>query len=222
MQNDICVHKGFDDNVQLCDGFCPVECEDDENFCPKENLPNGCKQPEDCLPKQKDHEGNICAHQQCPLECTETRHLCEGDVDEYGCKEEDICVLRQTSNKGELCPGTCPVECKNGEILCDGTIDYSDTVYQGCEGQDVCHVKAKDETGVYCPPDSASHLCPKACPPHEVLCEPYDGPLGCKGPYTCETRSKDDMDEFCPSTADCPVHCKTNEFNCPTGEDARL
>jgi len=219
LQNDICVHKGFDDNIELCDGFCPVECEEDENFCPKPNTENGCKQPEDCLPKQKDHDGNICAHQQCPLECTETRHFCEGAVDEYGCKEEDICVLLQTSNKGELCPGTCPVECQNGQILCVGTIDYSDTIYQGCEGQDVCHVKAKDETGVYCPPDSASHLCPKACPPHEVLCEPYEGPLGCKGPYTCETRSKDDMDEYCPSTADCPVHCKTNEFNCPTGTD---
>jgi len=220
LQNDICIHKGFDwDHIELCDGFCPVECEDDEIECPVDPEPNGCKKAEDCLPKQKDHEGNICSHQQCPLECTETRHLCEGDVDEYGCKEEDVCVLRQTSNKGELCPGTCPVECQNGEILCDGTTDYSDTIYQGCEGQDVCHVKAKDETGVYCPPDSASHLCPKACPPEEVLCDPYETPLGCKGPYTCETRSKDDMDEYCPSTADCPVHCKTNEYNCPTGED---
>merc|ERR1711963_535408 len=30
MQNDICIHKGFDNNYELCDGFCPVECEDTE------------------------------------------------------------------------------------------------------------------------------------------------------------------------------------------------
>jgi len=220
LQNDICIHKGFStDGVELCDGFCPVECEDDELFCPNENLPNGCKQAEDCVPKQRDHQSNICPQQQCPLECKETRHLCVGSVDDWGCKEDDECVLKQISDVGELCPGTCPVTCNDGEILCNGQIDYSDTEHKGCEGQDICHVKAKGDNLVYCPPDSASHLCPKACPPFEVLCEPWEGPTGCKGPYTCETRSKDDMDQYCPSTADCPTHCKPDEFNCPTGED---
>ena len=125
--------------------------------------------------------------------------------------------MKQTSNQGHLCSGTCPVDCQNGEIQCNGQTDYSDTIYQGCEGQDVCHVKSKDLNGVYCPPDSASHNCPKTCPPYEVLCPPYDTILGCKGPYECKTRSTDDMDEYCPSTADCPVHCNHNEFNCPTG-----
>jgi len=218
--NDICVHKGFsNDNIELCDGFCTVYCEDDELICPKDPLDNGCRQAEDCVPKQKDHDNNICPNQQCPLTCKDTEHLCEGAVDVYGCKEDDECVLKDTSNTGDLCPGTCPVECTNSQILCNGQIDYSDTILQGCVGQDICHTKAKDDEGVYCPPDSASHECPKACPQDEVLCPPYDGPLGCKGPYVCETRSKDDMDQYCPSTADCPVHCKQDEYPCPTGED---
>jgi hypothetical protein len=219
-QNDICIHKGFsNDGIQLCDGFCPVECEDTELFCPNENLPNGCKQAEDCIPKQRDHDSKICPQQQCPLECKETRHLCVGSVDDYGCKEDDVCVLKQTSDTGELCPGTCPVTCTDGEILCNGQIDWSDTEQKGCVGQDICHVKAKSDTLVFCPPDSASHECPKTCPPIEVLCEPYEGPTGCKGPYTCETRSVDNMDQYCPSTADCPVYCKPDEYNCPTGVD---
>lgn len=218
--NDECVPKGKDDSeVELCDGACVVYCEDDENYCPKEPLPNGCKQEADCVPKQKDHDDNICSYQQCPLECEETHHLCEGRIDEYGCKEEDICVIKARSQTGHICPGTCPVECQNGEILCDGTIDYSPGIHKGCPGQDICNVKAKNEELVYCPPESASHLCPKTCPEIEVLCTPYEGPLGCKGPYECHARSKDNVDDYCPSTADCPIHCSTNEYNCNTGED---
>jgi len=220
LQNDVCIHKGFsNDGITLCDGFCPVECEDDELFCPNPNLPNGCKVAEDCVPKQKDHQSNICPQQQCPLECSETHHLCVGPVDVWGCKEDDECVIKQTSIPGEPCPGTCPVTCKDSEVLCDGQIDYSDTELEGCKGQDVCHQKVKDDQGVYCPPDSASHLCPKACPPHEVLCEPYEGPLGCKGPYECYTRSVSDNDEYCPSTSDCPCQCAQSEYCCPRGND---
>jgi len=218
-QNDICIHKGFDETGLLCDGVCPVECEDGELLCSEGVDERGCANGDDCKPKQKSHDSLICPQQQCPLECEDSKHLCEGDVDVHGCKENDVCELRDVSSKGVLCPGTCPVTCNNGEVKCTGVIDYSDTDLNGCPGQDICHVKAKNENGVYCPPDSASHLCPKACPPNEVLCEPYEGPLGCKGPYECHPRSKDDMDEYCPSTADCPVHCKPNEFNCPQGDD---
>jgi len=218
-QNDKCVHKGFDFNGKLCKGNCPVECGDDELFCPQPNTVDGCKKPEECVKKQKDHEDNICAHQQCPLECTKKEQLCGGSVDKWGCKEDDVCEPRKTSDQNELCPGTCPVECQNGEILCDGTIDYSDTNLKGCKGQDICHVKAKNENGVNCPLESGSQLCPKLCPPGEVLCEPSEGPLGCKGQKECETRSTNEKDEFCPSTSDCPTHCSTNQYNCANGVD---
>lgn len=218
-QNDICVHKGFDySGIELCNGACPVVCEDNENDCPQPDNDSGCKVEAECKAKQQDHAGNICADQQCPLKCTEKQHFCEGDVLVDGCKEDDICVLKPTSQKGELCPGTCPVECVNGEILCNGQIEWDDTIYKGCKGQDICHVKAKNENEVYCPEESASHLCPKECPPIEILCPPYTGPLGCKGPNECHTRSTDNMGEYCPSTADCPKHCSTNEYNCATGE----
>jgi len=219
-QNDICVHKGFDfSGVALCNGACPIECGDDQNYCPLPDNDSGCKVEAECIDKQKDHNGNICAYQQCPVHCSGKFHFCEGEYDSDGCKEEDKCVLKQTSVTGALCPGTCPVTCQNGEILCEGQIEYGDTIYKGCKGQDICKVKAKNENEVYCPEDSASHLCAKACPPHEVLCEPYNGPLGCKGPNECHVRSKDDEDELCPSTADCPIHCTTNEYNCNTGID---
>lgn len=222
-KNDICVHRGFDySGIELCNGACPIECDElTENYCPQPDNDSGCTIEAECEDKQKDHEGNACTFQQCKVVCKDQFHYCEGPVDIYGCKEEDKCILKQTSKKNELCPGTCPVYCKNGETLCEGQIEYDDTIYEGCKGQDVCKVKAKNENEVYCPEESASHLCPKSCPPFEVLCQPYTGPTGCKGPYECHTRSKDIDGNYCPSTSDCPVHCSTNEYDCETGEDKK-
>ena len=214
-----CVEKGHGLNGLTCPGFCPEECETNEIECDVPRDPvTDCSVPALCIPKQVNNKGEDCTLQQCPVLCKETEHLCHGDVEVDGCKEADICVTRGVSVEGEQCQGTCPVECENGWIKCDGVIIY-DPPYTHCKGQDVCHVKAKNENGEFCPDSSASHGCPKSCPPDEVLCPAEEGVLGCKSEEVCRPKSKNDNDEYCPVTADCPTVCKPYEVNCPGGHD---
>ena len=174
--------------------------------------------PSLCIAKKTNNQGDDCTLQQCPIICKDTEHLCHGDVEDDGCMEADTCVLRGVSVQGETCQGTCPVECQSGWIKCDGITIY-EPPFEHCKGQDICHVKARDTNGHYCPDNSASHGCPKSCPPEEVLCPADEGPLGCKGEEICRTRSKDDNGEYCSLTADCPTVCKPFEINCPGGHD---
>ena len=220
MQNT-CVERGHGVNAMVCPGFCPEECNDMDNKCEVGRDPvTDCAVPARCIPKQINNNNEPCSEQHCPVICKVTEHLCRGDVLLDGCMEGDTCVPKGVSGEGETCPGTCPVTCENGWIKCDGQVNYVPP-YTHCIDQDICHVKAKNENGLHCMDSSASHGCPKTCPPDEVLCPPSEGALGCLEEAVCKPKSKDNRDNYCPSTSDCPTVCKHHEVNCPggTGDD---
>jgi len=220
-QCGICVPRGNSNagDHLLCDGVCEEECPCvTDKHCPKPEDENGCLQKADCIPCAKDFQGNCCPITYCPKICDECEHLCQGGLDEYGCPKEDFCVQRQVADNGiTLCPGTCPCCCENDHICCPGVIEYDDPEFKGCRGQDVCKPKAKDDTFVYCPDDSASHNCECHCKPCEICCPPHPGITGCKGPEICVERSTGTDGEFCPITSDCPKYCLPNEIACDTG-----
>ena len=208
---------------EICPGFCVHACAKNEIPCEQPDDPaNGCPMPEYCQEKEVDNSGKYCDLQQCNLVCEYTHQLCEGDVKVDGCKDtNDICVPKQPCDTcpDAVCPGTCPIECQNGYIKCDGQIDYYGDVHKYCKGQDVCHVKYKNINGEYCPDESASHGCPKTCPPDQILCPPKEGPLGCLEEEECKDRSTNDDGEYCPDASDCPTVCPPNHVNCPGGVD---
>jgi len=204
---------------EICPGFCVHACEANQLTCEQPDDPsNGCKTPANCEDKDVSIDtGKYCDIQQCTLKCEVTHHLCEGEVKSDGCKnEEDKCVERQVTDQG-MCPGVCPETCQDGWILCEGQIDYYGDVHKHCKGQDICHVKAKDDNGIFCPEDSASHGCLKTCPPDQILCPPEEGNLGCREASECKDRTTNDKDEFCPDHSDCPTVCPPNHVNCPGG-----
>ena len=212
-----CVQIGHGYSGQLCSGFCPAQCKDNENKCPGGTDPEtDCALPDVCIPKQINNNGEYCSSQACPLTCEHGEHLCKGAIQLDGCREEDRCTMLVESKQGELCGGTCPIECKDGWIKCQGITSYTPP-HEGCIGQDICHIKFKDKNYQYCPDESASHGCPKACPPDEVLCPPAETELGCLLEKVCRPRSKDEGGNYCPDSSDCPTVCKPYEINCAGG-----
>ena len=118
---DVCVPRGVDDKGDLCPGFCPIECKDDQLKCQTPIDPiTKCAKPTACVSKSKDDKGNLCPNQQCPLHCEETEIKCTGAPTTLGCKEEDTCAARGKSVSDDLCPGKCPVTCDPiKEIKCN-------------------------------------------------------------------------------------------------------
>jgi len=219
--NPICQPRGVNMTNDICPGFCVEACAANQIACEQPLDPyNGCPHPDLCQDKDVSTDtGKFCDIQQCTLKCEVTHHLCEGEVKSDGCKaEEDICVEKQVTDLG-MCPGVCPEECQDGWILCDGQVDYYGDVHKHCIGQSVCHVKAKDTNGVFCPDDSASHMCEKTCPEHQILCPPGEGQLGCREREECTDRTTDNEGDYCPDHSDCPTVCEKNEVNCPGGYD---
>jgi hypothetical protein len=207
---------------EICPGFCVHSCPKNTIECEQPDDPaNGCPTPSNCEEKQVDNSGKYCDFQQCKLTCEFTHVLCEGDELHDGCMDAAICNPKQPNDLSPdgLCPGVCPQECTDGEIKCDGTTDYNGEVHKHCKGEDVCHIKARDINDVWCPDESASHGCPKTCPPHEILCPPKESVLGCLEEEECKARSIDDNDVYCPDHSDCPTVCPPYHVNCPGGVD---
>ena len=190
---DVCIPKGVNNQGELCDGFCPFECEESKIKC-SQTSSDGCAVEPLCHQKQIDIYGEYCKNQQCPLDCDEAHFFCGGDQDELGCKEDDICVQKGISNSGELCPGNCPVECDPvNEKHCEGPVDHD-----GCKDADSCHAKAKNVNGEHCPDNSDSHDCPVICPKGTVRCPSKMDILGCKEEPKCANQLKGINGEDCP------------------------
>ena len=69
---DVCVPRGVDKNGGLCEGFCPIECEEDTLHCQEPiDHETGCAKPPTCIAKSVNIYGEFCPHQQCPLLCLE-------------------------------------------------------------------------------------------------------------------------------------------------------
>jgi len=213
---DTCVPKGVDKNGDLCDGFCPITCDENTLHCSEPIDPEtGCAQAPSCIDKAVDIYGEFCPTQQCPIVCLEIEFYCESPIILLGCKEEDICVTRGRDIDGELCPGTCPTECDpETEIKCN-----SQTESNGCTTQETCHAKARDINGEFCADNSDSHGCPIICPENEILCPAKMNILGCKDQATCYPIEKDENGNDCPASSICPTICQPNEVSCPGGID---
>ena len=184
--------------------------------CPVSNDPiTGCKNPPNCVQKQKNTEGKVCLFQQCPLSCDESKHLCSGKKDRHGCTGPDTCEFKELDTTGEFCHGTCPVQCKEEEIVCQGQNDID----KGCRSSDTCVSKAKDVNGNYCPDNSQSHGCPIICDTNTIPCTMEKTTLGCKGKVECIPISYENG-LACSDTSLCPTICKDNEILCPVhGKD---
>ena len=221
-ENDFCVEKGYDNNGNVCPGFCPFECNPDENQCPSPLDSNGCEQPPSCKPKDHDSSGGICPNKACPVMCTvEVEHLCKGPQSKAGCMEDDVCIPKEESDNGMECPGRCPVYCDPWvEILCTGQIIYHGPK-SGCFNEDECRPLAKGVTGETCPIESDDHGCPITCPePEYVKCAPQYGENGCKKGAICEKKEVGKDGEYCPDNSVCPTVCEPYELRCnQTGVD---
>jgi len=212
--------KDHDGNFCPATSVCHVHCRVNELSCAGGMDVNGCKKPDTCVPMGRDYEGNLC-QAQCPVQCNTDEILCAGGVNENGCKEPDVCVKRELktcgTDVGGHCSGTCPVRCGPNEIQCASQRDCD-----CCPTEEVCRPKHKDINGMDCPPESASHNCPKICDAKagEVLCPAYEDHLGCKPAEVCVVKTKDKHGNDCPEHSVCPKQCLPNEILCSTGFDA--
>ena len=151
-----------------------------------------------------------------------------------GCSQEDFChpkgsptvdLTKGPDEKGSteksFCPGFCPVcpTCKAHEKCCKGQVEAD-----GCSAPDICLVKAKDDEGVFCPENSASHGCTcedghVLCEDGEVCCPAQKGPDGCLGEALCTKMDIGKDEKYCPSESVCPIPCKAGELCCSAGYD---
>jgi len=212
-----------------CHPFDSVKTDNEGNPCPKASVcpccpeankiccaagydANGCKLPEFLWPKMVSTvTGELCPHTPCPCYegiCEDGEICCPGHKDDTGCEQSIICKPCGTKTQGnclgEPCPCVCPVQCKWDEVVCPSQIDCD-----GCHTQETCAKAAKDENGVFCPDDSASHGCPRICNEQagECLCSSEADVTGCKPPALCLQRGKDDDGFWCPMDGVCPCNC---------------
>merc|ERR1712226_754509 len=174
-----------------------------------------------CMPQERDYNGDLCPVH-CPGICGDNEVLCDGHREAMGCKMPAICIPRGVKTKGSdiggLCPGVCPVVCKHNEVTCEAQEDCD-----GCSTEQACRPKAKDNNGIYCMDESASHDCPITCDETkgEVVCQSYKSSSGCKPKEFCIPRPVDNHGDYCPAHSACSIECKSDELVCPDGADAR-
>ena len=84
--------RGYDG--EECPVFCPIQCNDDEIYCPGQINFNGCSSPDICQTRMMDATGNFCPGF-CPTDCGPNEMLCAGGVDCYGCPIQDTCMHQE-------------------------------------------------------------------------------------------------------------------------------
>ena len=215
-----------DKNGECCptSSNCPALCQPHQRECIEYGEDdNGCPLPRVCVDVTRDYYGDLCPVY-CPGKCEKNQIRCEGQESNKGCPSPPFCVPVPKKlwgdDDGEWCPAFCPVYCKEWEQLCESVQDPCD----GCPTEAVCKPKAKDENGIYCPVESASHGCDISCKTLdglETICAAYDDPAapGCKERLTCLARPTGNDGRLCPSLSVCPKKCARYEKQCATGYD---
>ena len=76
--------------VQGCPDVPTVECNIGETVCQGETFPNGCRNPDFCVPPSTGVDGIVCPGQ-CPVNCESGNVHCEGIHDLNGCQQAASC-----------------------------------------------------------------------------------------------------------------------------------
>ena len=204
---------------------CPALCQPHEVECQTggEDM-EGCALPSSCIVQERDFYGELCSVH-CPGTCNTGQILCPGGRDDTGCVLPPTCQPLATKlwgeDKGGWCPGFCPVDCQDWEILCSSVQDPCD----GCPTEPVCKPRAKNDNGVNCPTESASHDCDISCKTLEAentICAAYEDTSnpGCKQALMCLARTTGTDGNVCPAHSVCPKVCDSNnEIKCSQGFD---
>merc|ERR1711902_310783 len=113
---------------------CPKLCGVNEILCSTGFDANDCKNPDHCIPKGTDLDGNFCPAE-CPSVCdSETQSLCQGGTKANGCKENEYCVAKTVGTNGE----PCPVLCEHNLCSETGTIIPGEPDANGCPTASTC------------------------------------------------------------------------------------
>ena len=213
-----CEFKQVDNSGKYCDfQQCLLTCEFTHHICAGDELHDGCKEEDVCVPKQpNDMSPDGLCPGKCPIECQDGWLKCDGQVDYYGdvhkgCIGEDICHVKAKDTNGVFCPDEsdshmCLKTCPPPQILCppkEGQL--------GCREIAECEDRSTNNEDEYCPDHSD---CPTVCPPHHVNCPGGVDDENCKKPDLCIEEKRDFNGDICP--VHCPEDCNLDtEVECP-------
>lgn len=223
---DDCIHQERDYDGELCTVHCPLECDDDETYCPGQRNEVGCFEPDQCIKRpiktEGSDKGGLCPGW-CPPICQFGQLECPSQVDPCdGCPTEVTCVEPATNIDGLVCSENpqalsashgCPKICDDlkGETLC-----VPKTNPDGCQDAYVCHQRSQDNDDQWCPSHS---VCPSNCGDDEVTCTYGIDPRGCQEAALCRAKGKNADDELCGGV--CPPTCLGSEILTSSPADVR-
>merc|ERR1711992_36334 len=183
--------------------------------CPGQVGPNGCKDPNVCIPIDNvtppiGDDGENC-EAFCPHDCVEDENniCCTNEKEANGCAKPPGPLIETPKKNPECDVNFCPCKCPNPDTgkCCEAPKDNN-----GCDmEEEKCVEKKKDSTGEYCP----EVHCPKVCDPIEEILQPACHV--CDADKCCR-KSKDANGLFCPDDYDhgCD-HCDCCEGMCCDG-----
>merc|ERR1712226_1230828 len=164
---DECILQERDHAGELCTVHCPIDCEDDETWCPGQRNEMGCFEPDQCVKRPIKTVGNDKGGVLCPsMENTN------------GCKEPAVCMARTVDKDGQYCPAhsVCPATCcPCTEIACTYGVDD-----RGCQEATLCRAKGKNFDDEYC-----EGVCPPTCSGSEFLTSNGNDARGCEIASSC-------------------------------------
>ena len=221
---DECILQERDYDGELCTVHCPIDCEDDETYCPGQRNEKGCFEQDQCIKKpiktKGSDKGGLCPGW-CPPICTHGQIKCPSQVDPCdGCPTEEVCVEPAKDLNGEYCPlepmsasHGCPVICDdlNGETLCPAATNAN-----GCKDAPECIARTKDNDDNWCP---AHSVCPSNCGADAIECTYGIDARGCQEAPLCRAKGYDKDGGICPGV--CPPTCSNNEILAASGMDTK-
>jgi hypothetical protein len=218
---DECVIQERDYDGELCAVQCPLECSDEEVFCPGQRNEKGCFEQDQCvwrpIKTTGSDKGGLCPGW-CPPLCKSGQLKCTSQVDPCdGCPTEEICVDKAYDLNSQPCQDDsashgCPVICDDivGETMCNPT------EINGCMGPYTCIQRTEDKDGHWCP---AHSVCPANCAADEIACTYGIDARDCQEATLCRAKGENFDDEECPGV--CPPTCLASQILTTVDPDAR-
>ena len=137
--NNMYVRQEGSNGTLHCQLHCPKQC----NWLNEQNCwggldPNGCPEPDYCMPfgyEKPDENGtNVFCPNYCSPMCSTDELWCNSGEDENGCWGADYCISQTTFGpNGQECPAFCPLICTDGSSYVPTPDDDN-----GCPTQGFC------------------------------------------------------------------------------------